>query len=170
MARYLAQIDSTDFDIEVDYCSEKYCARINGKEVEIEYFPLAEGRAIVIVDGQSLEVDVRANSYASRQIVFMKGRDIVVDIEDYNLAQLRKTAVMSSGESADKLIKAPMPGLILEVKVQPGDVVKKNQPIMIVEAMKMENIIKAPADGTIKTIHIANGQSVEKDMKLVEFE
>ncbi|HKK20377.1 MAG TPA: biotin/lipoyl-containing protein, partial [candidate division Zixibacteria bacterium] len=86
------------------------------------------------------------------------------------LAQLRKTAVMSSGGSADKLIKAPMPGLILEVKVQPGDVVKKNQPIMIVEAMKMENIIKAPADGTIKTVHISNGQSVEKDMKLVEFE
>ncbi len=170
MARYLAQVDDTDFDIEIDYCSEKYCARINGREVRMEFFPLAEGRSIILVDGLSLEVDVRANSYASRQIVFMKGRDILVDIEDYNLAQLRKTAIMSSGGAVEKAIKAPMPGLILEVKIQPGDTVAKNQPILIVEAMKMENIIKAPADGKVKTIHVAKGQSVEKDMKLVEFE
>ncbi len=170
MTRYLAQIDGSDFDIEIDYCSEKYCALINGKKVEIEYFPLAEGRAILLIDGQSLEVDVRADSYASKQMVFMKGRDIAVELEDYHLAQLRKAAVISAGGAADKVVKAPMPGLILEIKVKPGDTVSRNQAIMIVEAMKMENVIKAPADGTVKAVHVARGSSVEKDMKLVEFE
>lgn len=66
-------------------------------------------------------------------------------------------------------LKAPMPGLIVGVNVQPGDVVSKGDSLLILEAMKMENILKAAGDGTIKTIRIAKGDRVEKGQVLVEF-
>jgi biotin carboxyl carrier protein len=66
-------------------------------------------------------------------------------------------------------IKAPMPGLILSLSVQPGDAVHKGDTVLILEAMKMENVIKSPADGTIKTVRIIRGQTVEKNQVLVEF-
>ncbi|GAB3893078.1 acetyl-CoA carboxylase biotin carboxyl carrier protein subunit [Larkinella knui] len=66
-------------------------------------------------------------------------------------------------------IKAPMPGLILSLSVQPGDAVRKGDTVLILEAMKMENVIKSPADGTIKSVRISRGQTVEKNQVLVEF-
>ena len=62
-----------------------------------------------------------------------------------------------------------MPGLILEIKVQPGQEVKKGDPIMILEAMKMENILKSPGDGVVREIKVAVKQNVEKNQVLILF-
>ena len=77
---------------------------------------------------------------------------------------------MASGPTVEKTLKAPMPGLILEIKVQAGDKVAKGSPLLIVEAMKMENVVKAPADVVIKTVHTEKGASVERNDRLLEFE
>jgi propionyl-CoA carboxylase alpha chain len=63
-----------------------------------------------------------------------------------------------------------MPGLVISLRVAPGEPVAKGQPLMIIEAMKMENIIKARTDGIVKAIKVVPGQSVEKGDTLVEFE
>ncbi|KAA3659823.1 MAG: acetyl-CoA carboxylase biotin carboxyl carrier protein subunit [Calditrichaeota bacterium] len=63
-----------------------------------------------------------------------------------------------------------MPGLIVDVLHSVGDMVKKGENMIILEAMKMENIIKAPHDARIKSIHINKNQSVDKDQILLEFE
>lgn len=68
-----------------------------------------------------------------------------------------------------KEIKAPMPGMVLNILVKPGDAVKKNDPILILEAMKMENLIKAPGDALVTTIHAEKGRPVEKGQLLVSF-
>lgn len=65
-----------------------------------------------------------------------------------------------SAPAGDEAIKAPMPGTILKVLVNVGDQVSQNQPIMILEAMKMENEIVAPAAGTVTGIHVNQGQVV----------
>ena len=56
---------------------------------------------------------------------------------------------------------APMPGTVLKVLVNVGDTVSENQPLLILEAMKMENDIVAPQDGTIASINVSTGDSVE---------
>ena len=58
-------------------------------------------------------------------------------------------------------IKAPMPGTILDVRVQAGQAVKKGQVLVILEAMKMENEIQAPCDGTVSSVSVRKGDSVE---------
>ncbi|MBC7426125.1 MAG: biotin/lipoyl-binding protein [Bacteroidia bacterium] len=65
-------------------------------------------------------------------------------------------------------IKAPMPGLVLSIKVKPGDTIKKGDPLLILEAMKMENIIKSPGEGVVKSIAVGEKQAVDKNQVLIE--
>jgi len=67
-------------------------------------------------------------------------------------------------------IKAPMPGLILEINVAVGQHVAENDPLLILEAMKMENSFLSPRDGIIKSIVVVKGQAVDKGQLLIEFE
>jgi|SRR5690606_3007147 len=66
-------------------------------------------------------------------------------------------------------IKAPMPGLILEIKVKVGDAIKKGDPLLVLEAMKMENLIKSGTEGEVKKILVETGSSVEKNQVLIQF-
>lgn len=67
-------------------------------------------------------------------------------------------------------IKAPMPGLILEICVTVGQEVTENEPLLILEAMKMENTLVSPRSGKIKSITVAKSNAVEKGQLLIEFE
>lgn len=66
-------------------------------------------------------------------------------------------------------IKAPMPGLILDISVKIGQEVKENDPLLILEAMKMENVLTSPRYGIIKSISVKKGDAVEKNQLLIEF-
>lgn len=67
-------------------------------------------------------------------------------------------------------IKAPMPGMVLKVLVEPGQQIKKGDGLLILEAMKMENVLKATADATVKAIKINERTAVEKGTVLIELE
>jgi glutaconyl-CoA decarboxylase len=66
-----------------------------------------------------------------------------------------------------ELITCPMPGTIVSVKVTPGQSVKKNDVLLILEAMKMENEIMAPHDATVAAVHVNKGDSVDSGAPLV---
>ena len=67
-------------------------------------------------------------------------------------------------------LKAPMPGLVLEILVCEGDKINKGDTLVVLEAMKMENALKAVADATVKKISIKKGNTVEKNQVLVHLE
>lgn len=67
-------------------------------------------------------------------------------------------------------VKAPMPGLILEINVEVGQTVKENDNLIILGAMKMENSFQSPRDGVVKAIAVAVGDAVDKGQLLVELE
>ena len=83
-------------------------------------------------------------------------------------APAAKPAAAPSGNG--EVIKAPIPGTILDVKVQVGAVVKSGDLLLILEAMKMENSFDSPRAGIIKSIAVTKGQAVEKGQLLIEFE
>lgn len=66
-------------------------------------------------------------------------------------------------------ILAPIPGVIVEVAVRPGDTVETGQQVCVLEAMKMKNIIRAPRGGTIHDVHVSTGQHVKHHDLLMEF-
>lgn len=66
-------------------------------------------------------------------------------------------------------LKSPMPGLVLKVIAKVGDLVKQGEPLLVLEAMKMENVFKAPSDVVIKSIDVTEKQAVEKGELLISF-
>ncbi len=76
---------------------------------------------------------------------------------------------VGSSKSIDS-IKAPMPGIIIELKVEKGQTVKEGETLLILEAMKMENAIVCPKNTVIKEIYVVVGDTVDKNKLLIDFE
>ena len=73
MPRYLVQVDGREYDIELNYRQDGFVATINGDAVDLRRHHIAENRSVLLVNGQSVEVDVRQNGKAGERLVFMKG-------------------------------------------------------------------------------------------------
>ncbi|MDD3732168.1 MAG: hypothetical protein PHU88_07330 [candidate division Zixibacteria bacterium] len=170
MPRYHVNAGGKEFDIELEYHPEKYFVTVNGRKVEVVSRKLSETRSLMFVDNKSYEVDIRLVGENGERKVFMMGLDIMATVENYHLAQMRRTAGLSAVSAMETLFKAPMPGMVLEVKVAPGEKVEKGQPLLVIEAMKMENIIKAKAPARVKEVFVKKGMSVERGDKIMEFE
>jgi biotin carboxyl carrier protein len=99
----------------------------------------------------------------------INGRIYSVELKDKFDLLLEKMGMANAGAGKINNIKAPMPGLIIDLKIKPGDAVKAGDPLLILEAMKMENILKAPGDGTVKNVKVKKGDSVEKGQVMIEF-
>ncbi len=98
--------------------------------------------------------------------VNVNGTKYEVEIEEIDAAAVAAASkaaepVKAAPAGAGTEVRSPMPGNILQVNVNPGDVVKEGQQLMILEAMKMENEILAPCAGRITSIGVAKGSSVE---------
>ncbi|MEK6553169.1 MAG: acetyl-CoA carboxylase biotin carboxyl carrier protein subunit [Bacteroidota bacterium] len=125
-----------------------YLLRLGNKVFEITAHKLDKDKFGVLIDGCYFDVLVRTQLQ-----------------ENANDLQKNKNI------SAKKLnIKAPMPGLLLKLKKNIGDSVKVGEPLLILEAMKMENEIRSPANGIVKEILFKEGQSVEKNSIILTFE
>lgn len=83
---------------------------------------------------------------------------------------IEKMGLSSRNTKKTNQIKAPMPGVILDLKVGKGDTVQEGDTLLILEAMKMENAILCPKDAVIKNIHVALNETVEKNKLLIELE
>lgn len=170
MARYVVTIEGREIEVEIAYQSEKFSVTVDSRARTVEYNRLGENRFLMMVDRESIEADVRPGAVSGDRVVFMEGHEIPVSVENWQLAQARKAAGISAHTAAETRLQAPMPGMVLKIHVSAGQKITKGQPLLVIEAMKMENIIKAKADGVVKSIHAVPGRSVEKGDLLVEFE
>lgn len=93
-----------------------------------------------------------------------------ISVKDEQELLLDRLGFKTGAAAAEGLLNAPMPGKILEIMVNEGDEVEKDQPLAILEAMKMENELKAPISGTITSISADVGQSLEKNSPILEIE
>jgi biotin carboxyl carrier protein len=125
----------------------------------------------IIKDHRSAIVKVHASDVTGKKLrMEVEGDMFDVEIMDSLDQMLDKMGFGIGSEKRIEHIKAPMPGLVLQVSVTEGQEVKKGDPILILEAMKMENSIMLNVDARIKKIHVKNGQSIEKGQVLVELE
>ncbi len=102
--------------------------------------------------------------------LILNGTPLSVDLETPVDQLLKELGMSDSSAPVLKEVKAPMPGTILSLAVEPGQQVAKSDPLLILEAMKMENVIKSPGDGTVKEVQVKVGDNVDKNQVLVSFE
>jgi biotin carboxyl carrier protein len=129
------------------------------------------GRFHILRDGRAYRAEVLAmDPSALTYTLRIDGHKFTVRIHDYYERLVQELGLQVGGHHKENIVKAPMPGLVLNVLAAPGQAVQKGDALLILEAMKMENVIKAPADGVVKVVPVQKGQAVEKGALLVEME
>lgn len=121
--------------------------------------------------GQSVLMEVSKVDFDRKEItVKIDGVQHLVAIEDGYDLLVKKMGLSVNVLHKISEVKAPMPGLVLGIEVTVGQELVHGQPILVLEAMKMENVIKSPGEGIVKSIRVSKGNPVEKGQVLVELE
>ncbi len=142
---------------------------LDNKEQAFTFENLEGNRYLLRLDRKIYQID--NVTFNGQKVEFtLDGNWISVNVRDEQTILLDRLGFKSALGSGEGHLNAPMPGKILEILCKTGDQVKLGDPVIILEAMKMENELKSPADGVIKSINIATGQSVEKNEFLLEVE
>ncbi|HEY4649971.1 MAG TPA: biotin/lipoyl-containing protein [Pontibacter sp.] len=149
---------------------QKDAILLNGAPFNWDISPLGNNTYHIIHNYKSYTAELVSADYQAKAFTFkINGITHTLSVKDQFDLLLDKLGMSNANAQKVNDVKAPMPGLILEIKVQPGQEVKKGDPIMILEAMKMENILKSPGDGVVKEIKVAVRQNVEKNQVLILF-
>ncbi|GAB2456732.1 acetyl-CoA carboxylase biotin carboxyl carrier protein subunit [Hymenobacter qilianensis] len=132
--------------------------------------PLGAGRYHILYEGRSYSAELITIDYAAKALQ-LKLNNRIVDLQAKDRFDLLLDKLGMSNAATSKVheLKAPMPGLIVDIRVETGQTVQKGDPLLVLEAMKMENILKAPSDVTIGAIKINLRDNVQKGQVLVQF-
>jgi len=143
---------------------------LNGQVFSWDLVALGGGRYHVLYQGKSYNAEVVSADYATKTFVLkINGQRVELQAKDRFDRLLEQMGLSNATASKVNELKAPMPGLIVDIRVQPGQAVQKGDPLLVLEAMKMENILKAPADGVVSSVKVELRANVQKGQVLVQF-
>jgi biotin carboxyl carrier protein len=162
----------------------KYFVTINGRAHEVELVERL-GKLLATVDGKAFDASYQEVDDQGQVVLLHAGRSYALSIEgeendvaitlaghfyDVRLEDERERAAHaaeSAGAPTGGVVMSNMPGIVVEVLVEKGQVIEKGAPLLILSAMKMQNEISAPTAGIVKELHVAAGQPVAAGAKLV---
>jgi biotin carboxyl carrier protein len=165
--KYAVAVDGKEFAVTLDGA----VARVGDLEADahlgdIEGTPLR----VVTIGGRVHRVLARRGAAAGQYTIHLEGFRFEVEALDERSHAIRQLAGPAARPRGPSLLAAPMPGLIVRVLVQPGDLVQAGQGVIVIEAMKMENELRASTAGVVRAVSVNAGSAVEKGAVLVEFE
>ena len=150
--------------------------RVEGERVEVD------GVAVTVIPTAGARTLVRDCEGPGQRVVSLDGQAFAgaasiggvatnIEVRTAQAAALAEAVAGGpGGRAAGSQLKAPMPGRVVKVLIKVGDRVERGAPIIIVEAMKMENEMHAPASGTVLKVHVVEGATVDARQLLVEIE
>ena len=142
-----------------------------GIHSDAELTVLPDGRVLIHVAQQVFTARLLEINKADKTVILsLNGKSVTVTLKEPLDDLLHSMGLDKLTTAKVTHVKAPMPGLVLNVLVEAGQEVKKGDKLLVLEAMKMENIIKAAGDGKVAHIAVDKGQAVDKNQTLVEFE
>jgi biotin carboxyl carrier protein len=163
----------------------KYIVNVAGREIEVE----VDGD-LVTVEGSTRSASLRSVPGTMTRQLLIEGHPTTlimrsagrgqwslesggdrwdVEVVDERTRHIRSLTAGAERQRGPVILRAPMPGLVMRVLVEPGQEVVVGAGLVVLEAMKMENELKAPAAGTVGAVRAQAGQAVEKGQVLVEF-
>lgn len=149
--------------------SQQVVVKVNGQEFLVELGNLNTKPIIVVVDGHTYEVEVEDRPIEPQPKPTAAGSKPPMEISIQETAQEQTVGPASSTGSGSQ-VKAPLPGDIVDVNVESGQLVSKGDSLCIIDAMKMKNAIRSPHDGRIANVEVSIGQSVDYGDVLITFE
>ena len=165
MYKILAGDTSYDVDIE----SGKTTGTLNGEPFDMD-IALQGGVFSIIKNHRSYKARLEKADWNAKTITLVvDGQRFELSVKDRFDLLLEQMGMAGLNETKINEVKAPMPGLVLRVEVEANQEVQKDEPLLVLEAMKMENVIKSPTDGVIESINVEQGQAVEKGFVLITF-
>ena len=165
---YTARIGDKSYEIDENQSKDLL---LNGEIVKWDKISSGTTGYHIIRDNKGYQVEIISISKEDKMATIqVNGNRYDIELKDQYDTLLENLGMASMNVKKNNDYKAQMPGLIIDIRVAEGDEVKKGDPLMVLEAMKMENIIKSSDDVTIKSIKVEVGQAVEKKQVLIEFE
>ncbi len=174
---YIATVQHQSYTIDLQRQNHQAQVRLNDQPHTLDWRKVApliaggagqrgeEGRYSLLINGHSYDIFARrlpsgGNQEQTRYEIWVGGERFEVAVEDERTHLLSGIAQSNLSSAAD--VQAPMPGLVVAVLVEPGSSVAQDQPVVILEAMKMENDLPAPIAGTVREVRVSKGQTVDQ--------
>jgi biotin carboxyl carrier protein len=155
---------------ELDVQKNTFSGTIDGHDIAGDFIRISDHQYHLLVRNRSYNIDVvKVNKEEKQLVIRVNSVKYTIQLKDKYDELLHRLGMDNLAAKKVNDIKAPMPGMVLNILVSEGAVVKKGDALLVLEAMKMENIIKSPTDGTIKRIAATKGTAVEKNQLLIQF-
>lgn len=161
--KYAASIGDTQFTVEI---IDKGHISLNGKVMDVD-FETISGQPVysLVIDGKSYEAYVYVGE--DEWQVLLLGQQYTIRVQDEREKRLKSAGGDSLQDTGEFHLKAPMPGLVIDIPVKEDQQVKKGQVLLILESMKMQNELKSPRDGKVERVKVKVGESVEQRQVLL---
>ena len=163
---------SGNTEYKIDFTDESFnSGQINDEEFALDWIKEGERSFHLIYNNRSINVELISFDKEEKKMKLeLNGNQYDIQLKDHFDQLLSSMGLEDLASAGVTDLKAPMPGLVLNVEVESGSEVKKGDALLVLEAMKMENVLKSPVDGVIKEIAVNQGDSVEKNQTLINFE
>lgn len=142
---------------------KEYKFKINGKGYDVAIDTMEGNVASVTVNGVAYQVELENTPAAESDAA----TPVMVQNPARPAAPAPAAAAEKAAAGAGKAVTSPLPGVVIAIKVNVGDVVKSGQEVAVLEAMKMENSIEATQDGTVTAVHVTKGESIQEGTAII---
>lgn len=157
--KYLTTLGDQTYEIEINEEGE---VLVDGERLAANFQDVAEQSVYSLILGnRSFEAHISPTPEGLE--VLLRGQLYQVTVEDERQRLLRRAGGAEVDQRGEFMLKAPMPGLIVEVPVEEGQEVSKGQNLVILESMKMQNELKAPRAGVVGRVRVKPGDSVKQN-------
>lgn len=162
---YIVTIEDRELEVHVIEGGEQLIVRVDEQDHVVDlHHSLANLTGSMIIDGRA---------YEALTVPWRDGLDVFVSGDAFHVAvvnELWARAKDASGAAAsgEEMIVSPMPGSVVKVMVSEGDVVEAGSPVVVVEAMKMQNELTTAQGGKVTKVHVKDGDVVDQDAPLVD--
>jgi len=164
------QLNNKEYVVEFN-TDESTSGNINNQPFELDLINKNESQYHLIKDNKSYCIDVLNIDYGKNAVTLKINGQLFEGFVQSELDQLLKEmGLESNAKQVVNELHAPMPGMVLDIHVEKGQIISKGEVLLVLEAMKMENNLKAATDAVIKEVHCNKGNTVNKGQLLITFE
>lgn len=142
---------------------------VDGKRYQVDLLHTADGTFSILEGGHSYNIELVPHIQPKKYTAHTLYNSYEVDIIDAEARYLINRTSNGAGKN-EKNISSPMPGKVIKVLVNKGDVINEGQTAIIIAAMKMESEYKAPVSGVVKKVNVSDGDTIKGDQVLIELD